>query len=158
MLILPNRLPPTSSSPPFLRPSAILPRPLAPTSTLTWQSLARFSSRPPALPLAPTSHTTWWITLFLSARASWMLGVEFFCPTRALLPVSCSLFFQTRFHHANWSAVTQLQPFIESIFQLLHIISQESNRSEGLMRSAMGVIGYVLSFSPVSISVLIFQQ
>lgn len=37
--------------------------------------------------------------------------------------------------------ITQLQPFIESIFQLLHIISQEGNRSEGLMRSAMGVIG-----------------
>lgn len=37
--------------------------------------------------------------------------------------------------------VAQLQPFIESIFQLLHIISQEGNRSEGLMRSSMGVIG-----------------
>ncbi|OQE15367.1 hypothetical protein PENFLA_c032G06970 [Penicillium flavigenum] len=38
-------------------------------------------------------------------------------------------------------SITQLQPFIGSIFQLLHIISQESNRSEGLMRSSMGVIG-----------------
>ncbi|KAJ5614651.1 hypothetical protein N7528_008305 [Penicillium herquei] len=37
--------------------------------------------------------------------------------------------------------VVQLQPFVESIFQLLHIISQEGNRSEGLMRSAMGVLG-----------------
>ncbi|KAJ6160500.1 hypothetical protein N7470_003896 [Penicillium chermesinum] len=37
--------------------------------------------------------------------------------------------------------ITQLQPYIESIFHLLHIISQDSTRSEGLMRSAMGVIG-----------------
>ncbi|KAF3398302.1 Importin subunit beta-1 [Penicillium rolfsii] len=39
------------------------------------------------------------------------------------------------------SQITLIQPFVESIFQLLHIISQEGNRSEGLMRSAMGVIG-----------------
>jgi importin subunit beta-1 len=37
--------------------------------------------------------------------------------------------------------IVQIQPFVESIFQLLHIISQEGNRSEGLMRSAMGVLG-----------------
>ncbi|KAF9887041.1 karyopherin beta [Aspergillus nanangensis] len=37
--------------------------------------------------------------------------------------------------------VTQLQPFVESIFQLLHLISQDGTRSEGLMRSAMGVLG-----------------
>ncbi|KAJ5578600.1 uncharacterized protein N7459_007564 [Penicillium hispanicum] len=37
--------------------------------------------------------------------------------------------------------ITQIQPFVESIFQLLHIISKEGNRSEGLMRSSMGVIG-----------------
>lgn len=42
--------------------------------------------------------------------------------------------------------VTQIQPFVESIFQLLQIISTEGNRSEGLMRSSMGVIGYVLFF------------
>ncbi|OJJ34854.1 hypothetical protein ASPWEDRAFT_51106 [Aspergillus wentii DTO 134E9] len=36
----------------------------------------------------------------------------------------------------------QLQPFVESIFGLLHLISQDpSNRSEGLMRSSMGVLG-----------------
>ncbi|KAH9883635.1 ARM repeat-containing protein [Xylariomycetidae sp. FL2044] len=34
-----------------------------------------------------------------------------------------------------------LQPYVSSIFQLLHIISQDMNRSESLMRSAMGVIG-----------------
>jgi len=39
--------------------------------------------------------------------------------------------------------IVQIQPFVESIFQLLHIISREGNRSEGLMRSSMGVIGYV---------------
>jgi importin subunit beta-1 len=36
-----------------------------------------------------------------------------------------------------------LQPYVQSIFQLLNIISQDMNRSEALMRSAMGVIGYV---------------
>lgn len=43
-----NRLPPTSSSLRFLRPSAISRRPSEPTSTRTWRSLARFSSKPPA--------------------------------------------------------------------------------------------------------------
>ncbi|PKY09158.1 ARM repeat-containing protein [Aspergillus campestris IBT 28561] len=38
-------------------------------------------------------------------------------------------------------SVGQLQPFIESIFQLLHLISQDPTRSEGLMRASMGVIG-----------------
>lgn len=43
-----NRLPPTSSSLRFLRPSAISPRPSEQTSIHTWRSLARFSSKPPA--------------------------------------------------------------------------------------------------------------
>ncbi|KAI0008611.1 ARM repeat-containing protein [Xylariaceae sp. FL0662B] len=34
-----------------------------------------------------------------------------------------------------------LQPYVQSIFQLLNIISQDMNRSEPLMRSSMGVIG-----------------
>ncbi|KAK5636156.1 hypothetical protein RRF57_011868 [Xylaria bambusicola] len=34
-----------------------------------------------------------------------------------------------------------LQPYVQSIFQLLNIIAQDMNRSESLMRSAMGVIG-----------------
>ncbi|CAJ2503965.1 Uu.00g113590.m01.CDS01 [Anthostomella pinea] len=34
-----------------------------------------------------------------------------------------------------------LQPFVQTIFQLLNIISQDMNRSESLMRSSMGVIG-----------------
>ncbi|KAK1146942.1 karyopherin Kap95 [Aspergillus melleus] len=37
--------------------------------------------------------------------------------------------------------VSQLQPYVETIFQLLHLISQDSGRSEGLMRASMGVIG-----------------
>ncbi|KAJ9314360.1 hypothetical protein DTO271D3_5337 [Paecilomyces variotii] len=37
--------------------------------------------------------------------------------------------------------VNQLQPYIESIFQLLHLISQDPSRSEGLMRASMGVLG-----------------
>ncbi|KAL5362895.1 armadillo-type protein [Aspergillus floccosus] len=38
--------------------------------------------------------------------------------------------------------VSQLQPYVESIFQLLHLISQDLARSsEGLMRSSMGVLG-----------------
>ncbi|KAH8699047.1 importin beta-1 subunit [Talaromyces proteolyticus] len=37
--------------------------------------------------------------------------------------------------------IASLQPYVESIFQLLHIISQEAHRSEGLMRSSMGVLG-----------------
>ncbi|PWY90048.1 importin beta-1 subunit [Aspergillus heteromorphus CBS 117.55] len=36
---------------------------------------------------------------------------------------------------------TQLSPFVEHIFDLLHKISQDFNRSEGLMRAAMGVLG-----------------
>ena len=43
--------------------------------------------------------------------------------------------------YAKISAVTSLQPYVESIFQLLHLISQDLNRSEGLMRASMGVLG-----------------
>jgi importin subunit beta-1 len=39
--------------------------------------------------------------------------------------------------------VALLQPFVESIFQLLHQVYQDSNRTEGLLRSSMGVVGYV---------------
>lgn len=45
--------------------------------------------------------------------------------------------------------VAQLQPFVESIFQLLHIISQDpGSRSEGLMRASMGVIGDLVDAFP----------
>ncbi|EYE98937.1 karyopherin beta [Aspergillus ruber CBS 135680] len=43
----------------------------------------------------------------------------------------------------------QLQPFVESIFQLLHIISQDpGSRSEGLMRASMGVVGDLVDAFP----------
>ncbi|KAB8238317.1 karyopherin beta [Aspergillus alliaceus] len=44
--------------------------------------------------------------------------------------------------------VTQLQPYVESIFQLLNLISQDPNRSEGLMRAAMGVLGDIAEAFP----------
>ncbi|KAE8355310.1 armadillo-type protein [Aspergillus coremiiformis] len=44
--------------------------------------------------------------------------------------------------------VTQLQPYIESVFQLLHLISQDGNRSEGLMRASMGVLGDIAEAFP----------
>ncbi|KAK2762197.1 karyopherin beta [Arachnomyces sp. PD_36] len=34
-----------------------------------------------------------------------------------------------------------LQPYVESIFHLLNIVAHDTNRSEGLLRAAMGVIG-----------------
>jgi importin subunit beta-1 len=37
--------------------------------------------------------------------------------------------------------VVTLQPYVEQIFQLLHMISQDTSRSEGLMRASMGVLG-----------------
>ncbi|TRX94030.1 hypothetical protein FHL15_005108 [Xylaria flabelliformis] len=42
---------------------------------------------------------------------------------------------------ADKSTAEALQPYVQSIFQLLNIIAQDMNRSESLMRSAMGVIG-----------------
>ncbi|KAK2813739.1 hypothetical protein FQN50_000137 [Emmonsiellopsis sp. PD_5] len=39
------------------------------------------------------------------------------------------------------TSVNGLQPYVESIFSLLNIIAQDSNRSEGLLRASMGVIG-----------------
>ena len=40
-------------------------------------------------------------------------------------------------------------PYVEMIFTVLTVIAQDPNRSEALLRSAMGVIGYVLG--PLSI-------
>ncbi|KAJ5786699.1 Armadillo-like helical [Penicillium pulvis] len=37
--------------------------------------------------------------------------------------------------------IVQLQQYVDSIFELLHNISKEGDRSEGLMRSSMGVLG-----------------
>lgn len=41
-----------------------------------------------------------------------------------------------------------LQPYVESIFQLLNIVCIEPNRSEGLLRSSMGVIGDIAESFP----------
>jgi importin subunit beta-1 len=41
-----------------------------------------------------------------------------------------------------------LQPYVESIFQLLHTVYQDPNRTEALLRSSMGVVGYVTLVSP----------
>ncbi|KAA8651506.1 karyopherin beta [Aspergillus tanneri] len=37
--------------------------------------------------------------------------------------------------------ITQLQAHVEAIFQLLHTVSQDPSRTEGLMRASMGVLG-----------------
>jgi importin subunit beta-1 len=42
----------------------------------------------------------------------------------------------------NLLIATALQPYVESIFQLLNIVWLDGNRSDALMRSSMGVIGY----------------
>ncbi|KAI5289849.1 karyopherin beta [Ascosphaera aggregata] len=44
--------------------------------------------------------------------------------------------------------VSMLQPYIESIFQLLQLIEQGTNRSESLFRAAMGVIGDIAEAFP----------
>lgn len=36
-----------------------------------------------------------------------------------------------------------LQPYVDSIFQLLQTVFQDANRTEALLRSSMGVVGYV---------------
>ena len=44
---------------------------------------------------------------------------------------------------ANIFSAQALQQYVQSIFQLLNLIASDMNRSESLMRAAMGVIGYV---------------
>ncbi|KAI6082675.1 ARM repeat-containing protein [Hypoxylon rubiginosum] len=51
-----------------------------------------------------------------------------------------------------------LQPYVQSIFQLLNIISQDMNRSESLMRSCMGVIGDLADAYPNGELAEIFRQ
>lgn len=38
--------------------------------------------------------------------------------------------------------VDALKQYVDSIFRLLQIVFQDQNRSEALLRSSMGVIGY----------------
>ena len=42
---------------------------------------------------------------------------------------------------SNARAAQALTPYVDIIFQLLSIVYQDGSRSEGLVRSAMGVIG-----------------
>jgi importin subunit beta-1 len=51
------------------------------------------------------------------------------------------LFEVSKVSPSNIDPVNMLQPYVESIFQILHVIYQDTNRSEGLMRATMGVIG-----------------
>ncbi|KAI1760944.1 ARM repeat-containing protein [Hypoxylon sp. FL1150] len=51
-----------------------------------------------------------------------------------------------------------LQPYVQSIFQLLNIISQDMNRSESLMRSCMGVIGDLADAYPNGELAEVFRQ
>lgn len=41
-----------------------------------------------------------------------------------------------------------LEPYVESIFNLLNIVANDQNRSDALMRSAMGVIGDIAETFP----------
>ena len=43
--------------------------------------------------------------------------------------------------HAKWTVAEALMPYVESIFTILSVVAQDPNRSEALLRSAMGVIG-----------------
>ncbi|KAI1851897.1 hypothetical protein JX265_008297 [Neoarthrinium moseri] len=59
----------------------------------------------------------------------------------------------------RYSNKTQaLQPYVQSVFQLLNLISQDMNRSEALMRSSMGVIGDLAEAFPGGELVDAFRQ
>ena len=47
---------------------------------------------------------------------------------------------------ANALKGERLKPYVESIFRLLRSVADDQNKSEALLRSAMGVIGYVELF------------
>ena len=51
-----------------------------------------------------------------------------------------------------------LQPYVESIFQLLNTIAGDMNRSESLMRASMGVIGDLADAYPNGELVEAFRQ
>ena len=44
-------------------------------------------------------------------------------------------------HVANYPIAPLIQEYATAIFQLLYAISQDANRSEGLLRACMGVLG-----------------
>lgn len=45
---------------------------------------------------------------------------------------------------ANIISADLLRQYVESIFHLLHEVFLDQNKSEGLLRSSMGVLGYVV--------------
>jgi importin subunit beta-1 len=49
-----------------------------------------------------------------------------------------------------------IQPYVDSIFQLLQSVYQDPNRTEALLRSSMGVVGYVnpLEFGGLQLTIL----
>jgi importin subunit beta-1 len=51
-----------------------------------------------------------------------------------------------------------LQPYVASIFELLHVIANDMNRSEALMRASMGVIGDLADAYPEGELVEAFRQ
>ena len=50
------------------------------------------------------------------------------------------------YHYIADNTADLLKPYMDHIFHLIHIVSQDQNRSEGLVRSTLGVIGYVRQF------------
>lgn len=61
----------------------------------------------------------------------------------------CPIHCEKREHIAdNFIPGNLLQPHIDSIFQLLQTVYQDSNRTEALLRSSMGVVGDVSEAFP----------
>ncbi|PGH12045.1 hypothetical protein AJ80_06864 [Polytolypa hystricis UAMH7299] len=54
--------------------------------------------------------------------------------------------------------VNNLQPYVESIFQLLSVIAQEATRDEGIQRATMGVIGDLADAFPNGEFATFFRQ
>src|SRR5207248_3207897 len=113
---------------------------LAPTLIPTSKWSLRSCSRPPVSLLARTSLLTCLTTLSLCERVSWMPGVVSCWLTKEPQVVSIVVL-RRGSALANLELVNNLARYIESIFQLLHIVAQDNNRSEGLLRASMGVIG-----------------
>jgi hypothetical protein len=65
--------------------------------------------------------------------------------------------FQANLEVTNKLIAEGLQPYVESIFHLLNIVAHDTNRSEGLLRAAMGVIGFVFSATHCRLGLLIYN-
>jgi hypothetical protein len=69
-----------------------------------------------------------------------MLGVAFYSLSKRLQKV-CQRALRGVQNVANFKTATLLQNYVEPIFMLLQMIAQDQNRSEGLLRASMGVVG-----------------